>query len=369
MKTVFKLPLLATLITSALHANAGVIVDDENNYFSIGGDVELDLNYQDRDSQSEKDGEVDQTGRILVEFAGERTSDTGHYAKFKVETLMGSSGDVGLDDVWLSFGEQDGWDLRVGRFEAYDMFPVGQDTFLEYSGDTAEDLYSDDSAYIYQMKEARGRGADGQLMYSQKFQNLYIEIGSQIGDRTDLFADSYHGKTIDKDASNTSFMVRPIIAYQMGNFNVAASMETNLVKDAIVTTDGIDISDRTGYGLTTNYNNGDLDVNVNVAYMDAVDETNTTIGANILYHRIALGYVYAENEYENDKISGYANGDVLVNTFYASYEIAEMLDIKDFSIFLGTYYTTVENDTDNDIDGAFSEDDDLGFRVRFKYFF
>lgn len=32
------------------------------------------------------------------------------------------------------------WKIKVGRFEAYDMFPLNQDTFIEYSGNTANDL-------------------------------------------------------------------------------------------------------------------------------------------------------------------------------------------------------------------------------------
>ncbi|GAM63199.1 putative glycoporin [Vibrio ishigakensis] len=64
------------------------------------------------------------------------------------------------------------------------MFPVGLDVFLEYSGDTSNELYSDGSAYIYQMKEARGRGADGQIMYYQSFGNLYVELGTMLGDRS-----------------------------------------------------------------------------------------------------------------------------------------------------------------------------------------
>lgn len=33
------------------------------------------------------------------------------------------------------------------------MFPLNQDTFIEYSGNTANDLYSDGYGYIYMMKE------------------------------------------------------------------------------------------------------------------------------------------------------------------------------------------------------------------------
>ncbi|GAM70470.1 glycoporin [Vibrio sp. JCM 19236] len=83
-----------------------------------------------------------------------------------------------------------------------------------------------------------------------------------------------------------------------------------------------------------------------------------------MYKNFGLGHVYATNEYDN---SSFAVGDVNVHTTYASYEFKDVLDIQDFGIALGTYYTTVENKTDNM--SVFSEDDDFGARVRLTYVF
>lgn len=274
----FKYSLVAVLTTTALSANAGIkILDNDQGHFSIGGDVELDFNYQDRDSTQGSSSEFNQDGRILVEFSGERYSNSGHFVGVNVESLFRTDGDVGVDDVYLTFGKKDGWAITAGRFEAYDMFPVGLDVFLEYSGDTSNDLYTDGSAYIYQMKEARGRGSDGQIMYNQSFGNLYLELATMIGDRSSLFADSYQGVQVDRDNVKDSFLVRPVVAYQLGDFTLAASMESNLVSDAIVDVNGRDISDRTGYGATVNWANDDWSVNANFAYMDAVDEENMSM--------------------------------------------------------------------------------------------
>ena len=46
---------------------------------------------------------------------------------------------MNLDDAVFFWPEND-WKVKVGRFEAYDMFPLNQDTFVEYSGNTANDL-------------------------------------------------------------------------------------------------------------------------------------------------------------------------------------------------------------------------------------
>lgn len=365
MKNTFKLSLAAVLVSTAMAANAGIsIVDNEEGNFSIGGDVEFDFNFQDREGV--ENNEFNQTGRILLEFAGERITNTGHVFQVNVQPLMESSGNVALDDAWFAFGAQDGWNLRMGRFEAFDMFPVGQDTFLEYSGDTSNELVSDAAPYVYQMKEARGRGSDGQIMYSQTFNNLYVELGSMIGDRSDLFVGgTYHGATIDADKTKDSVLIRPVVGYQAGNFGIAASLETNLVKNAVVTTEGVDISDRMGYGVTANYTTADWNLIANFAYMDAVDENNMTAGVNALYKGFGLGYIHANNEYENKKLT-YTEGKAKVDTVYASYEFADVLQVDDFSIYLGAYYTTIDDQTTAKV---FEEESDKGVRVRFKYFF
>lgn len=365
MKNTFKLSLAAVLVSAAMGANAGIsIVDNETGNFSIGGDVEFDFNFQDREGQ--ENNEFNQSGRILLEFAGERITSNGHVFQVNVQPLMQSNGDVALDDAWFAFGAQDGWNLRMGRFEAFDMFPVGQDTFLEYSGDTSNELVSDAAPYVYQMKEARGRGSDGQIMYSQSFDNLYVELGSMIGDRSDLFTGGeYHGAPIDQGKTKDSVLIRPVVGYQAGNFGIAASLETNLVKDAVVTTSGVDISDRMGYGVTANYTTADWNLIANFAYMDAVDEDNMTVGLNALYKGFGLGYIHANNEYENKKLT-YTEGKAKVDTVYASYEFADVLAVDDFSIYLGAYYTKVDDQTTAQV---FEEDTDKGVRVRFKYFF
>ncbi|MFB9215199.1 carbohydrate porin [Vibrio sinaloensis] len=373
MNNTFKLTLAAMLVSTAISAHAGIsIIDTEEGNFSVGGNVELNFNYQDRESNDSGEQEFNQDGRVLIEFAGEKYTSNGHFVAVKAQPLFESTGNVALDDAYFAFGKKDGWAIKAGRYEAYDMFPVGLDVFLEYSGDTSNELYTDGSAYTYQMKEARGRGSDGQIMYSQNFGNLYLELSSMIGDRSNLFSDgtdggTYHGQTID--SSKDSFLIRPVVAYQMGDFKVAASMETNLVSDAVVA-NGVDISDRTGYGLTGNWTKDDLSINLNFAYLDAVDENNMSTGINALWNGLGVGYVYANNQYENKQFSGWADGDVNVSTWYASYEFSDVLDVENFSVLLGSYYTSVTNDLDSQArSDIFNEEDDFGARVRLFYEF
>ncbi|MDV6250929.1 carbohydrate porin [Vibrio sp. EA2] len=372
MNRTFKLSLGAVCVSFALQANAGVkIIDNELGNFSIAGNVELNFNYRDRESNASGDQEFNQDGRVLIEFAGEKYTDKDYFVGVKAQPLFESTGNVVLDDAYFEFGKKDGWAIKAGRFEGSDMFPVGLDVFLEYSGDTSNDLYTDGWAYTYQLKEARGRGSDGQLMYHQTFGNLYVELGSMMGDRSNLFRDgvdgTYHGNEIDK--SKDSFLVRPLIAYDLGQFRIAAAMETNLVSNAVVA-NGVDISDRTGYGVTGNWSNDGWSVNVNVAYLDAVDETNFSTGVNALWNNVGIGYVYADNEYENKELSGWVDGNVEVSTVYASYAFNDVLDVQDFNILLGSYYTCISNKlTQTQSDEDFKEDDDFGARIRLFYAF
>ncbi|MGC6627748.1 carbohydrate porin, partial [Escherichia coli] len=80
---------------------------------------------------------------------GMRKLDNGYFAGFSAQPLGDMYGSVNIDDAVFFFGKENDWKVKVGRFEAYDMFPLNQDTFVEHSGNTANDLYDDGSGYIY----------------------------------------------------------------------------------------------------------------------------------------------------------------------------------------------------------------------------
>lgn len=239
--------------------------------------------------------------------------------------------------------------------------------FLEYHGDTANDLYNDNAGYVYQLKEARGRtGSAGQLMYSQTFGNLYTELSTVIGDRSDLFNNTYHGKAVE--GINDSIILRPVVAYQIDSFRIAASIEANLITDTIVFTDGSagDVGDRIGYGVTANYSKNSLSVNVNAAHLDALNEKDSSLGGNLLWKGFGIGYVYGVNDF--DAASNWHDGKVIIDATYASYEFSDVLGVQDFSIYLGAFYTTV-NDEGSAISSNFEEGDDVGGRLRLNYLF
>ncbi len=334
MNTLVKLSLASVLVSAAINAQAGVSIENDMGAFSIGGDVEFDLNYTDKDrlinNKVTSKQELNQTGRVLVQVAAEHTVSGDRYIKMQAQPLLKTSGEVELDDAWFAMGKKADWELKVGRFEAYDLFPVGQDTMLAYA--TANEPY--------RANAARGRGDNGQVAFSKTFDSVYFEVAS-------LFKD-------ESNADNNAVFLRPVVSFQAtDSFRVAGGLEVN------VTADKKDAdNDFMGYGVTANYSADAVSVNLNYAFRDFDTQTATqtlteqsTIGANLLVSGFGLGHVYAQDETKATKTK--------LNTTYASYEIANVWDVDALNIYLGTYYSK-QSDSDNK---------DLGARIRFKYFF
>lgn len=327
----------------------------------------------------------DINGRILLGFDGMRKGDNGKYAGFSVQPLADMNGKMNLDDAAFFFGQQDDWKIKIGRFEAWDMFPLNQDTFIQYSGNTANDLYSDGYGYIYMMKEGRGRSnSGGNFLFSKTLDNWYFEVNALVEDGSSLFVDqNYHGNALD-NRKNVVY-VRPVAAWQSGPWTVAAALESNLVNNAYgYQQDGRfqDQSARTGYGMTMSWNTLKADaengavVNLSTAYLDATDEKDFSAGINALWHRVELGYIFAHNKIDRFNMAGVsadcdsdcailAPGRYDIHTIHTSWQLPNIMDMPNFNIYLGAYASWLESSAAQ----TGSDDQRYGARVRFKYLF
>ncbi|WP_434643668.1 carbohydrate porin [Klebsiella sp. I138] len=325
-------------------------------------------------------------GRILLGLDGYRELPGGNFAGFISQPLADMSGHMNLDDAALYFGQKEGgkdnWRVTVGRFEAYDMFPINQDTFVEYSGNTANDLYADGFGYIYMMKEGRGRSnSGGNLMLSKSIDNWYFELNSLVEDGSDLFAGaSYHGNTLTRK-KNTIYL-RPVVAWRGDNFTTAVAAESNVVNNAYGyhNTSGQwqDQSERNGFGWSSTLKiDHDITANINFAFMDAVNEKDLTVGANILWDKFAIGYIWAKNKLSDFNPALQANNDDFIDqdgkyqihTIHSSYRFANVLDMNNFDIYLGAYWSQIKRNSDNLYSDGENSDDRYGMRIRFKYNF
>lgn len=330
----------------------------------------------------------DVNGRLLIGLDGYRRQDNGDFAGFRVQPLANMNGSMGLDDAAFFFGKENDWQAKIGRFEAYDMYPLNQDTFIEYSGNTANDLYADGYGYIYMMKEGRGRSSDGgNIMLSKSLGGWYLEVNTLFEDGTSLYADNeYHGNTLDN--KKNVIYVRPVVAWKGESLSAAVAMEANVVRNAYGYTDSNgewrDQSRRTGYGATFGWNslaqdpeNG-LQINLNTAYLDAKDEQDATIGINGLWRRFELGYIFAHNDLKAFTLNSGVNSDLDgpmtnpgkydIHTLHASYLIPNVFDMQNFNLYLGAYTSWLRKESGNQLVNG-GDDERYGLRVRFKYLF
>ncbi|EYU16935.1 carbohydrate porin [Photorhabdus aegyptia] len=326
-------------------------------------------------------------GRILVGLDGYRRDQNNNFAGFRVQPLADMTGKMNLDDAAFFFGNEKNWQVKIGRFEAYDMFPLNQDTFIQYSGNTANDLYADGFGYIYMMKEGRGRSnSGGNLMLSKYVGNWYFELNTLLEDGTSLFRDStYHGNTLE-NKKNVAYL-RPVAAWKKDQFSAAVAMESNIVNNAYGYQNNqgqwVDQSRRNGYGLTLSWNGLETNpddgivANLNTAYLDASDEHNFTTGINVMWHRFELGYIYAHNNIETfntDNMTARINhpfsepGKYDINTIHMSYQIPSIMNMKNFNLYLGAYVSMLEANDNNKIANS-NNDRRYGARARFKYLF
>lgn len=338
---------LALFISSAAHA--GVSFDTPQGKLNIGGDVELDLTAADNSSNEAVDAVG---GRVLLDVNGEHVRESGTFAGFKVNPLykfspaqtsnVSNSNDVlvedarfGLDDVWFAFGQKNDWSAKIGRFEAYDLSPAGQDTYVADGGFATG---------FYRANIGRGR-AQSQFMVNKEMGSWYAEVAAMFDQTPGVYGDEVK----EKDP----LLVRPVLAYKGDGFSIAAGAELPVVQDAYVRPDGSDGADWQGYGLTGSFNvAADTTLTLRGAYLDATGFSKYSAGPGLQYKNFYAAYLFGNKNFDG------ATPDVDSQVAYASYKIPAIMDIDNFDMYLGASW----GDEDN-------VDEEFGGRVRFKYFF
>lgn len=322
---IFKLSTLTLLTSVALSAQAGVTATNEMGTFVIGGDVEFNNDYRNQETASTDTSIYDQGGRLLVGVSGMRDVGSNNYISANAQILLNMSGDVTADDAWIAMGAKEDWELKLGRFEAYNLFPAGQDTYLNHAA----------GVDVYTTSYARGRSDKGQINFSKSMDKVYFEVSANFMENT-------------SSADTNAVFMRPVVAVSLTDaLKLSAGAEVNLTSD-----ENDASNDFTGYGATLNYAADDLSLNVSYAYRDFDSSTkeDTTYGANAQYKNAFIGYVHGEND---------TGTTAEVDTIYASYKFANVMDVEDLALYVGVYDSEVK---DSDVA-------DSGARLRVKYIF
>ena len=304
---------------------------------NIDANVEQDNDYvQTKPNGGKSDSKVTQGGRVEVNFTGKATNGDAFVAG-KGTLILGKSskesGDItnlsgtktgeleltsnraGVDDMWVQFGTGMG-DIKLGRFEDVDMWPVGRDTVLNRAADP------------YRAQTLRGRiGSD--VFHGVGTLNIAPGMTFSLG-------------IVDQKGLDTRG-VRPIFQFSTGGINLKAGLELGKSGG----------NDLTGLGLTAGMALAGGNLNVNLANAKIKDVSkDTTIGANFT---MDLG-PWALLEYGQSKPDGGGTTEK-VTTLGLGYQLS-LLGVKGAFVTPALSYSKVKDgDTVTDL------------RIRFNYGF
>lgn len=305
MQNVFKLAAVAALCASAAAAQAQMTMD---------ANMELDTTYTnqvDAPATNARASDLSLGGRVEFNVGAKATSGDAFVAA-RASLLLKKDGNTGVDDMWVQAGNATA-DVKLGRFEAMDLFPVGKDTVVEYAGYTP-----------YQANALRGRKG------SDVFHGA-LGLNAAPGMRVEL------GLVFSKDAGESKGL-RPAVMYSAGPLTLRAGLESVKVV-------GSAAGAETGLGLSAGYQL-DKETNINVNF--AKKEDDKTFGVNAIIGAAGIGLVSGKGATAAQKVT----------TVYAAYTLP-LMGVKGASITPAISFSKGGTGTDNQV----------AARVRINYAF
>ncbi|RZS52906.1 raffinose porin [Sphaerotilus mobilis] len=203
----------------------------------VSGNIELDNTYY-ADAQDQ----LTQTGRVELNFAGKKEVGSAYVAA-KGTIEAGKAGADAVADMWVEGGTS-AFAVRMGRFEATDMFVPGKDTLVVggvgYNGNTL-----------------RGRRGASEP---------HVMVTGKLGAAASFELGLIETNTVGTD---TNFGVRPVVAFGAGPATIKLAAEK------------LQGAADTGFALTAGLPLGGAAINVNYSQMGDANGygVNATIGA------------------------------------------------------------------------------------------
>jgi len=312
MQNVFKLAAVAALCASAVAAHAQVAFD---------ANLELDTTYTnkvDAPNTNARDNDLSMGGRIELN-AGAKATNGNAFVAARGSLLLKKDGSTGVDDMWVQAGTSAA-DVKLGRFEAMDLFPVGKDTVLEYAGYTP-----------YQANTLRGRKG------SDVFHGA-LGVNAGPGLRFEL------GLVFSKDVGESKG-VRPAVMYSSGPLTLRAGFESIKTNANPTATPPTLATKANGFGVSAGYALA-ADTNVNLNF--AKKEDDKSFGINATIGGAGIGLVYGKGATAAQKAT----------TVYAAYTLP-LRGVKGASITPAVSFAKGGTGTDNQV----------AARVRINYAF
>jgi hypothetical protein len=280
---------------------------------SIDANIELDSKYQNNGRGAS------QSGRVELN-AGQKLG-ANYFMAGRATYLSHPDGTTGTDDLWAQFGTSSA-DIKLGRFEATNLFQTPGDVIVEYAGFSP-----------YQANLLRGR----QNATSNGSAPFHAAATVQLGGGM-----SFELSGVSTKGSGFATGVRPVLSYANGPLHLAAGVEalkfngtpltttpsttctlnpsTNQCTFATITTSATPSVSRTGYGVTGDYNFGPVTLTANYAQVKNLANIKAnTFGLMASAGNLTLASVFGKGSA--------ANADDKVTTFWAAYAIP-FFDVK-----------------------------------------
>lgn len=307
---------------------------------SFNGDANVEL-----DTTHQTDTDATQTGRVEFNLLGKTTLGDAFLAG-KATFLARKDGSTGVDDMWVQAGNSVA-DLKLGRFEAADLFPNGRDTVLNRAG-----------SGVYRANFIRGRfgGSSGNVVHLAGSAKLGSGFGLEVG-----LADT---KEADNLSAGQAEGLRPVLSYTGNGIAVKAGFEFGRTTDGGAAGKTEFVRTR-GIGLTAGAAIGPGIANLNVAAGKVDGQWKAaTIAAN---YSIPLGpWVHLEYGRLDPEAPG--RPTERVRTFGVGYQFA-LFGIKNAFITPAFSYSSASSSNGFAGLGGSGRETERALRVRFNYTF
>ncbi|MEO8118348.1 MAG: carbohydrate porin [Rhodoferax sp.] len=289
---------------------------------AFDANIELDNTYRSGNAVAEADKGLGQGGRVEMNATGKAGANM--FVAGKAAFLAKKDGTVATDDMWIQVGSAGG-DVKLGRFEAADLFPLAQDTLINHAGN------------VYGTNTLRGR-KDGSQFHAAGTLNLSAGLSLEFG--------VVENKTTAKG-------VRPVLSYLAGPLTARLGFEAG--KYAAV--GGASANDMRGVGATVGYDFGGFKLTGNIASGKtdaATRNTQTALGLTVAAGGLVVGLIAAKTEAPI--------GESKVQTAYASYSMP-LFDIK------GATWTPALSSSTAKNSAMGTDVKENSFRIRLNYAF
>ncbi|NML18068.1 carbohydrate porin [Azohydromonas caseinilytica] len=235
-------PVRPVLLALVSFWSAGAAYSQSPSPVAFKGDanVEVDTTHQNNDVGAT------QGGRVELNLMGKTTLGDAFVAG-KATFLAKKDGGTATDDMWVQAGTERA-DLKLGRFEAADLFPQGRDTVLNRAG-----------SGLYRANFIRGRfgGASGNVVHLAGNVKLAEGVNLELG-----LAETRVASNL---AAGQAEGLRPVLSYAGNGLVVRAGLEIGRLSDGGAGSGTARFADLRGLGLTASKAIGPGILNLNLA--------------------------------------------------------------------------------------------------------